>query len=506
MKLKFFNVIISLPFLLGFITCTFEEEVESCQIPTYGSFVSRVSSMSDHNPQKKKLEIKKKQLDDFKEFFGDSIKSMMNEKFTSVSDLKKKTPIEIQASVKPMFGQMERIIKIKTLINEWLMTVDKKHDYFQEFYGTFDISEFYEEKNGSNTKKILMMTEDSDLSIDEFIQSEKTDPESTNGIQLFLNLALGLKIFHKKFYMCLLGYDNIVFKDVTALGLKDNKSRFIIKSNEKNYTVKFGHYNFATSVTGPDCDSNESPYLPLDVNARSQKNLCDLTGLVVWVLDLEFALAGLPHSYSSLRGLAFQLCKGAKENNESMIEQMTERLNDFELIQKARLYGKHELLTPRFESVPGMKFFAWNIDIIDTIKNHPQHIDSIMMHIFLEHVYQTNNMKDLPEKSKMGLKQSWNQMLFELLITNFEGQTNLKKLIGKALKFKNKIRDVKNLRRNLKLNGIEIKDGKKEIEQNKEASANGELSTDRLSENNKNSDLTPVKNKSEIMNKRLVIV
>jgi hypothetical protein len=318
---------------------------------------------------------------------------------------------------------------------------------------------------------------------------------------------MGLKIFHKKFYMCLLRYDSIVFKDVTALGLSDNNTRFLIKSNKKKYTVKFAHYNFTTSPTGPDCDSRENPHLPLNETARSQKNLRDLTGLVVWVLDLEFALAGLPDSFSSFRGLAFQLGKGAKENDQKMIKQMIERLNDLELIQKARLYGKHDLLTPRFESVPGLEFFGWSVDIIETIKTHPEHIDSIIMHIFLEYLSQTNKTKNVKKSAILGIKQNWNQMLFELLITNFEDQDNLKNLIRKAVEFKKSIKDViKNSRRNLKLNGTEMKDGKKEIEQRKEASANKELSTGRLSENDKNSDLTPVKNESEIMKKRLVIV
>jgi hypothetical protein len=467
--------------------------------------------MDDSNPQKQDLEIKKKHLDDFKEYFGENLEVMMEEKFPSIKDFESNTPIQIQANVEPMFGKVQMMINSRTLINEWVMTADLERNYFNEFYGTFDISSFFSDEEDSQTKTVIMMTEDSDFSIVKFISdvaaNNEPDPESINGMKLFVNLGMGLKLFHKEFFMCLLNYNTIVFKDVTALKLKDTKARFILSSNGKKYTAKFADYNFATSATGPDCHSHDSSHLPLDENARGQKLLRDLTGLVVWVLDYEFALAGIPHLYSEVRGLASQLCKGVAEDHEMMIEQMSKRLSKLELIQKGRFYSKHELLEKRFKSIGGMQEYDSGYDLLHIIKKNPQHIDSIMMHVFLEHIYQTSNMKDLPKLTKIGVKQRWNQMLFELLITNFEGQTDIKKLLKTALTFKKTLKETDSLlKRNLKLNNVEINDSTKGVEQSKEASMGEDPSMDRLSENNKNSDLTPSQNESKIIKNRLVIV
>jgi hypothetical protein len=514
MKLKLIFVICLVPFLLDLSTCTFEKQVESYQIPTYESLVTQLSTMDESSPEKENLEIAIKHVEDFRKFSETSSTEYMLQdvKFSSSEDLDGNQPIELFAFVDRFDdNQGAKEIKSLILINRWKMTVDPGLNYFRKFYGAFDVTSFFPEEEKIGLKMILLMNEVFDFNLSELsreiVSRNQPDPESINGIKMFINLSMGLRLFHKKFFMCNFNFRNILFKDVTDLKLKDDKNRYIIDLNNKKYTVKLGNFDDAQPLTEPNCNKLNTTFLPIEESAMSQRNICDFTALIVMVLDFEFSMAGVPDLFSSIRRYLILLRSGVKEDNQANIDKAYKTLSDYKILQMATLYWRQDMLLERFESIGGMQNLNVLDNLIDVIKSNVDHVDAIMMHIFLVYLQHTFNMKDLPSGSKLELKSNWIQMLFELLITNFEGKTNLKELTRISIEIKGQIKKSKvGMKRNLKLSKNENGDSTEGIKQSKEASMGEDKPMDRLSEKTKNSDLTPSQNEPKIIKNRLVIV
>jgi serine/threonine protein kinase len=241
-------------------------------------------------------------------------------------------------------------------INNHLMEMDEKDLYFRRFNFCYEISRaIILQKQSMNifnklevddqpTKLILMSYEDNNLRLDQLLHQIMNNQVSllfTEFLKMYKNMALGVKLLHKKFFHC-----NINLESYSVQSLDDQHKEFfqaeffepVILSDKRAITLKLERFGDLTSKFDK-CKDGELGNRPHEMFYKSLSTSFkhDVYSLAVTILDIEYMYT-LKQRPSELLAILMKYFDGPgtelKKRFMNPGEQLTDEEFDEEILKK----------------------------------------------------------------------------------------------------------------------------------------------------------------------------